>query len=463
MCRKLIATALGICLIYVLLPSLSRAAPPQQAPNGEEYTVQGGDWLTKIADKYYGNPQEYPVIIEATNARAAQDNSFAVITNPDLIRVGQKLWIPGIQSQLADIITINNISFKPVSIEELGIQAVVPNHWPAVEADDPLLQHAWSAGLFTFVSFTTTPGNDALVGLARVLGVARDDLTQSFIGGQLIEEQVGNHIWTIYTRDEGGVTTSVAATVQDKVIYTVNLFSESSQTLTILSAIINNFEIADPTAAQQTITIESPAPGSTLTNPFELRGKTNQYPFKGRLIYRVLDAEGNQVGRSPFTVVGQVGNPATFAIPATYDVNTDGLGTVEVAEISAADGAIITIDSVAVMLLDDSDGYEIIIDDPRPFASISSPVQIRGKTGNRPFEGRLNYRIIDAAGQEISQGAFLSRGQVGQINAFDEFVEFSVAKDGPGRIEIFNIRPADGAVFAIGSVNVWLTALPLRP
>lgn len=463
MCRKLIAIALGVCLIYTLPPTLARAAPPWQAPDGEEYTVQGGDWLTKIADKYYGNPQEYPVIIEATNARAGQDNDFALITDPNLIRVGQKLWIPGVQSQLADIITINDIPFKPVTIEELGIRAAVPNHWPAVEDDDPLLEHSWSAGLFTFVSFTTTPGNDALVGLARVLGVAREDLTQSFIGGQLIEEQVGDYIWTIYTRDEGGVTTSAAATVQDKVIYTVSLFSESSQTLTILSAIINNFEITDPAAAQQIITIESPAPGSTLTSPFELRGKTSQYPFKGRLIYRVLDAEGNQIGRSPFIVVGQVGNPATFAIPATYDVTNDGSGTVEVAEISAADGAIITIDSVAVMLLDDSDGFEIIIDDPRPFASISSPVQIRGKTGNRPFEGRLNYRIVDAAGQEINQGIFLSRGQVGQINAFDEFIEFSVTKDGPGRIEIFNIRPADGAVFSIGSVNVWLTSSPLQP
>jgi heat shock protein HslJ len=36
----------------------------------------------------------YPVIVEATNAKAAEDDTFALITNPDLIEVGQKLWLP---------------------------------------------------------------------------------------------------------------------------------------------------------------------------------------------------------------------------------------------------------------------------------------------------------------------------------------------------------------------------------
>lgn len=44
----------------------------------------------------------YPVIVEATNAKAAEDDSyaacysFAAIENPDLIEVGQKLWIPDV-------------------------------------------------------------------------------------------------------------------------------------------------------------------------------------------------------------------------------------------------------------------------------------------------------------------------------------------------------------------------------
>ncbi len=68
------------------------AAPSAQG--GEEYTVQAGDWLSKIAEKYYGDIMAYPTIVEATNAKAAEDDSFAVIDNPDVIEVGQKLWIP---------------------------------------------------------------------------------------------------------------------------------------------------------------------------------------------------------------------------------------------------------------------------------------------------------------------------------------------------------------------------------
>jgi hypothetical protein len=74
--------------------SVVTAAPPSQAPDGEVYVVQPGDWLMKIAEKFYGDANAYRVIVEATNAKAAEDASFAVIDNPSLIRVGQKLWIP---------------------------------------------------------------------------------------------------------------------------------------------------------------------------------------------------------------------------------------------------------------------------------------------------------------------------------------------------------------------------------
>lgn len=89
-------TALCLALVLALSLSISAAlaAPPAQEAGGEEYIVQKGDWLSKIADRYYGDPMAYPAIVEATNAKAAEDDSFAVIDNPDLIFVGQKLWIP---------------------------------------------------------------------------------------------------------------------------------------------------------------------------------------------------------------------------------------------------------------------------------------------------------------------------------------------------------------------------------
>jgi len=84
----------GIWITLVLLLVAMSGLALAQAPEGQEYVVQVDDWLSKIAEKEYGDPLAYPAIVEATNAKAAEDDSFAVIDNPDLIEVGQKLWLP---------------------------------------------------------------------------------------------------------------------------------------------------------------------------------------------------------------------------------------------------------------------------------------------------------------------------------------------------------------------------------
>lgn len=89
---------LAALLLFALMAVPVSAAPPTQG-GGQEYVVQEDDWLSKIADRYYGDMMAYPVIVEATNARAKEDSSFATITNPDLIEVGQKLWIPDVPSK----------------------------------------------------------------------------------------------------------------------------------------------------------------------------------------------------------------------------------------------------------------------------------------------------------------------------------------------------------------------------
>jgi Cu-Zn family superoxide dismutase len=82
-------------IVLSTISSGVQAAPPLQTEvDGEEYIVQADDWLSKLADKFYGDISAYPVIVDATNAKAAEDESFAVIDNPDVIEVGQKLWIP---------------------------------------------------------------------------------------------------------------------------------------------------------------------------------------------------------------------------------------------------------------------------------------------------------------------------------------------------------------------------------
>jgi tungstate transport system substrate-binding protein len=85
-----------LILVAMLQPVVSAAPLVQEAVACEqEIIVQADDWLSKIAEKVYGDVFAYPAIAEATNAKYAEDNTFAFIENVDVIEVGWKLCLPG--------------------------------------------------------------------------------------------------------------------------------------------------------------------------------------------------------------------------------------------------------------------------------------------------------------------------------------------------------------------------------
>ena len=67
------------------------AAPPVQSSTPQKtegetiYVVQGGDTLSALAQRFYGKASLYMKIFEANRD---------VLSNPDLIKIGQKLRIP---------------------------------------------------------------------------------------------------------------------------------------------------------------------------------------------------------------------------------------------------------------------------------------------------------------------------------------------------------------------------------
>ena len=83
-----------ILLAATFLADVVIAAPSNQDRKEEAHIVQADDWLSKIADKFYDNVLAYPAIVEATNTKAAVDDSFTAIDNLDVIEIGQKLRIP---------------------------------------------------------------------------------------------------------------------------------------------------------------------------------------------------------------------------------------------------------------------------------------------------------------------------------------------------------------------------------
>lgn len=70
----------------VVSSSSSTAAAPAGGAVTRTYTVVGGDSLSKIAKKIYGDANRWKEIWEANKDK---------VKNPDLIQPGQELKIPG--------------------------------------------------------------------------------------------------------------------------------------------------------------------------------------------------------------------------------------------------------------------------------------------------------------------------------------------------------------------------------
>jgi hypothetical protein len=82
--------------ILLIIFLLALAWPAQAQGDGQTYIVQLNDTLWKLAEKYLGDGDYYPLIVEATAAQAAIDASFTPIVQPDLLHPGQKIWIPAL-------------------------------------------------------------------------------------------------------------------------------------------------------------------------------------------------------------------------------------------------------------------------------------------------------------------------------------------------------------------------------
>jgi branched-chain amino acid transport system substrate-binding protein len=91
MIKRFLVTVITVTLSLTLL------ALPAQAQNkiecARDVIVQVDDWLSKLSEKFYGDVLAFPAIAEATNAKAAEDESYAFIENVDLIEPGWKLCI----------------------------------------------------------------------------------------------------------------------------------------------------------------------------------------------------------------------------------------------------------------------------------------------------------------------------------------------------------------------------------
>jgi len=80
-------------------PAETEAVQPTPEPtavsgDGQDYIVEQGDWLMGLSREFYGNDSRTEDIFNATNAKAAEDSSYATISDPNILEVGWKIWLP---------------------------------------------------------------------------------------------------------------------------------------------------------------------------------------------------------------------------------------------------------------------------------------------------------------------------------------------------------------------------------
>ncbi|MGF1477201.1 MAG: ABC transporter substrate-binding protein [Geminicoccaceae bacterium] len=87
-------TSLIAGFLAAALLTTSWSAWAQESACDENYTIEGGDSLSRIADRFYGDRDNWSLIFYS--------NRSAIGENPSLISVGTEIWIPCPGDELAD-------------------------------------------------------------------------------------------------------------------------------------------------------------------------------------------------------------------------------------------------------------------------------------------------------------------------------------------------------------------------
>lgn len=134
MLRKIIPLLIVLSVLLVMPFQVTHAAAVACV---KDVSVQADDWLSKVSEKELGAITAYPAIALATNMKHAEDASYALIVNPNVIEVGWKLCIPN----AADATTLNATRYK-ILMDTKGPGSGNP-FWRTVEVGGDDAAKAW--------------------------------------------------------------------------------------------------------------------------------------------------------------------------------------------------------------------------------------------------------------------------------------------------------------------------------
>jgi hypothetical protein len=112
-----------------------------------------------------------------------------------------------------------------------------------------------------------------------------------------------------------------------------------------------NYTTVAPNGIKREIVVTSPVDNTEQSRSFQLTGSVSIAPFENNLSYFVYDEDGNQYMAGPVTVTApDFGAPGTFDTTMVLDTLSAGTYYIEIQDQSAADGAILALESVKVIL-----------------------------------------------------------------------------------------------------------------
>ncbi len=177
----------------ILPPSMSAPAEgemmaPESAMCSQNYVVQADDWLSKIADKFFGDVLAYDRIFEATNAAAAAGGAYARLADPNIIEIGQTLCIPGAagEAMMASGNTIVDIAVNDGRFTTLVTALQAANLVDTLKGEGPFTVFAP-----TDEAFAALPAG-ALEGLLADIPALTDVLLYHVVPGKVMAADVVN-------------------------------------------------------------------------------------------------------------------------------------------------------------------------------------------------------------------------------------------------------------------------------
>ncbi|NTU81814.1 MAG: hypothetical protein HGA45_20970, partial [Chloroflexales bacterium] len=212
-------------------------------------------------------------------------------------------------------------------------------------------------------------------------------------------------------------------------------------------------------AADQQITIESPAPGTQVGSPMVITGRTSRLPAGALLVYTVLASDGRIIGAGSFPIPGSPGQPAYFIASLSFDEPPDGdTISLQLVDQDPATGALLAVASLPLTVAPVP--QRIVLETPPTDTLVGNPVVVTGRTTRFPASGVLGYAIYNSLGLQAGGGVFPVDGSPQTGGRYAASLDFVYPEQGgPLRIDLYDQDPLTGAFVATASLQVRTAAL----